>query len=107
METNKKIFHPSSKLYDLQGLLKKQINLIRKGNIKEAEVLNEQAVSLAEKVKRSGVLESAEFKNQREQLQQLYQDLCLAITTQQAETAEQLKWIRKGKKTIAAYRGNF
>jgi len=103
MSTNKS---SSSRLYDLQSLLKKQIGLARKGNIKEVEILSEQASSLVEKVKLSGVLESAEFKNQREQLQKLYQDLCLAITAQQAGTTEELKRIRKGKKTIAAYHSN-
>ncbi|MGD2095047.1 MAG: hypothetical protein PVH77_08590 [Phycisphaerales bacterium] len=106
MTTNQKTFQPSSKLSDLKSLLKKQIGLAQKGNIKEVEVLNEQASSLVKQVKQSGVLESAEFKNQCEHIQKLYQALCLAIATQQAETAEQLKWIRKGKKTIAAYRGN-
>ena len=96
----------SSRLYDLKSLLKRQIGLARKGNIKEVEVLSEQASSLVEKVKLSGVLESAEHKSQLEQLQKLYQELCLVITAQQARTTEELKRIRKGKRTIAAYRGN-
>ena len=57
-------------------------------------------------VQDSGVFESSEFKSQREQLRKLYQDLCLALTAQQAETAEELSRVRKGKKTIETYRSN-
>ena len=96
----------SSNLYDLKSLLKKQIGLARRGNIKEVEVLSKQASALVEKVKLSGVLESADYKSQGEQLQKLYQDLCFAITTQQAGIGEELKRIRKGKRTVAAYRDN-
>ncbi len=93
-------------LDELQNLLEKQIELARQGNINEIEVLSKQASSLVGEIARSGVLESSEFKSQREQLRKLYHDLCLALTAQQAETAEELSRVRKGKKTIATYRGN-
>ncbi len=93
-------------LDELRNLLEKQIELARQGNINEIEVLSKQARSLVRQIVQSGVLESSEFKSQREQLRKLYQDLCLALTAQQAETAEELSRVRKGKKTIATYRGN-
>ncbi len=93
-------------LDELQNLLEKQIKLARQGNINEIEVLSKQASSLVEEIARSEVLESSEFKSQREKLRKLYQDLCLALTAQQAETTEELSRVRKGKKTIATYRGN-
>lgn len=95
-------------LDDLQSLLEKQIELIQQCNPagREVEVLSKQAGSLVEKIAQTGVLESAEFKNRQEQLQKLYKDLCLAITAQKAETAEKLSRLRKGKKTIRAYRSN-
>ncbi len=93
-------------LDELQSLLEKQIELARQGNINEIEVLSKQASSLVGKITRSGVLESSEFKSQHEQLRKLYQDLCLALTTQQVETAEELSRVRKGKKTIETYRSN-
>ena len=93
-------------LDELQNLLEKQIELARQGNINEIEVLSKQANSLVGKIARSGVLESSEFKSQCEQLRKLYQDLCLALTAQQAETAEELSRVRKGKKSIKAYRNN-
>jgi hypothetical protein len=39
-------------------------------------------------------------------LAKLYRDLQLAISTQKDATAEQLKSICKGKRTLAIYRGN-
>ncbi len=93
-------------LDELQNLLEKQIELARQGNINEIEVLSKQASSLVVEIARSEVLESSEFKSQREKLRKLYQDLCLALTAQQAETSEELSRVRKGKKTIATYRGN-
>jgi hypothetical protein len=39
-------------------------------------------------------------------LRKSYQDLCLTLTTQQAETAKELSRVRKGKKTVAAYGSN-
>lgn len=93
-------------LNELQSLLEKQIELARQSNINEIEVLSKQASSLVGKIVRSGVLESSEFKSQHEQLRKLYQDLCLALTTQQVETAEELSRVRKGKKTIETYRSN-
>ncbi len=93
-------------LDELRNLLEKQIEFARQGNINEIEVLSKQTSSLVGKIARSGVLESSEFKSQHEQLRKLYEDLCLALTTQQAENAKELSQVRKGKKTIATYRGN-
>lgn len=90
----------------LQNLLEQQIGFARQGNVNEIEALSKQANSLVGKIARSGILESSEFKNQREQLRKSYQDLCLALRTQQAENAKELSQVRKGKKTIATYGSN-
>lgn len=93
-------------LDELQNLLEKQIELARQGNINEIEVLSKQASSLVGKIARSGVLESSEFKSQREQLRKLYQDLCLSLTAQQAENSTELSRVRKGRKAIETYHKN-
>jgi len=93
-------------LNELQSLLEKQIELARKGKINEIEVLSKQAGSLVGEIARSVVFESAEFRSRREQLRKLYQNLCLALAAQQAETAEKLSQVRRGKKTIEVYRNN-
>ena len=93
-------------LDELQSLLEKQIEFARQGKFNEVEDLSEQAGSLVTKISRSRFLESSEFKSQNEQLRKLYHDLCLALTAQQVETAEELSRVRKGKKTIETYRSN-
>lgn len=103
MSTDKKISQSSLKLDELKCLLKKQIELARQDNINGVETLSKQAASLVENITRSEILESAEFKSQREQLQKLYQDLCLALTAQQNETTKELQRVRKGKKTMETY----
>ncbi|MDT8299973.1 MAG: hypothetical protein RQ760_00725 [Sedimentisphaerales bacterium] len=99
---------PDEQIYldELRNILKKQIGLAQQGNVNAIEALSKQSNSLVGKIAKSGILESPEFKSQREQLRKLYQDLCLTLTTQQAENAKELSQVRKGKKTIATYGGN-
>jgi hypothetical protein len=93
-------------LDDLQNLLERQIKSASQNNISEVEALSKQADCLIEKISQTRILEQAEFKERRRQLQKLYDRLHLAIATQQAETTEHLSWVRRGKKTIEAYRKN-
>jgi len=93
-------------LDDLQSLLEKQMELAQQGNISGVEVLSKQAHSLVEKIAQTRILELREFKNRREQLQKLYDSLLLAITAQRAEAAGEISRVRKGKKTVEAYRSN-
>jgi len=90
----------------LQTLLEKQIELARQGNIREVEVLSEQAGSLVEKIARAGIPDPADnvFNGRRqEQLRKLYENLCLTITARKADVSEKLSQVRKGKKTIQTY----
>ncbi len=93
-------------LDELQNLLEKQIVFARQSNINEIEILSKQSDSIVREITRSGILESSEFKSRHEQLRKLYQDLCLALTAQQAETTKDLSRVRKGKKTVEIYRNN-
>lgn len=106
MDTNERTSQFSSRLDDLKGLLEEQIKLARQGNISDVETLCRQADSLVREIKQAGILEQPEFKNQRQQLRKLYEDLRLAITTQKAGVEEELNHIRKGKKTIETYRNS-
>jgi hypothetical protein len=108
MNTNIEII-PDEQIHlldELQNLLEQQIGFARQGNVNEIEALSKQASSLVGKIAQSGILESPEFKSQRELLRKLYQDLYLALTAQQAENAKELSRVRRGKKTIATYGGN-
>lgn len=100
-------FDEKIKLLDeLQDLLERQIKLARQNCIGEIEVLSERANGLAARIAQSGILESGEFKNRRRQLRKLYEDLYMSITAQRADISEKLKRVRKGKRTIGAYRNS-
>jgi hypothetical protein len=55
------------------------------------------------KIVEAKALAPNESKNRQ---QQLYKDLCLALTAQKTKTAEELSRVHKGKKSIKAYRNN-
>jgi translation initiation factor IF-2 len=96
-------------LDELQTLLEKQMELARQGNIREVEVLSKKAGSLVEKIIQTGTPDRPETLltgQQRRQLGKLYEDLCLAISAQKAGVCTELKQVRKGKKTIQAYRSH-
>ncbi|MHC4721680.1 MAG: hypothetical protein ACYS6I_03115 [Planctomycetota bacterium] len=106
MSNDKQISEFSSKLDELQSLLERQIELARQGSIIEVEALSEQATSLAGRLAQSGILESGKFRNRRERLQKLYEDLRLAITVQKVDAFAELRRVRKGRKAVEAYRNN-
>jgi hypothetical protein len=95
-------------LDELQNLLEKQIELAHQDNSgnRHFEPLSRQTDLLVEKIAQERILELPEFKNRREHLQKLYQHLCLVITAQKTETAEGLRRVRKGRKTVETYRKN-
>ena len=109
MSTNTVEIIPDEQIYfldELQKLLEQQIGFARQGNVTEIEALSTQSSTFVDKIARSGILESAEFKSRREHLRSLYQDLYLALTAQQAESSKELSQVRRGKKTINTYRHN-
>lgn len=94
-------------LSDLQGILEKQIELARRGNISEVEVLGNQANSLVKEIANSRVLGLAAFESRREQLQKLYDTLHLTIAAQKADSEDMLSRVRKGRKVLGAYAATF
>ena len=93
-------------LGELANLLEKQIELARRGGFAGLERLAGQCEPLVAKITAAGLLEKPEHKAERERLAKLYRDLQMALSTQKDVTGEQLKSIRKHKKTLAIYRSN-
>ncbi len=93
-------------LAELENLLKKQIELARRGSFSGLDKLADRSEQFIEKIKATGLLESPEYREQRERLADLYRDLQLLLSTQQNDVFEQLKSLRKGKRTLSVYRGN-
>ena len=96
----------TSELDQLQGLLDAQLKLAQQGDVSKIETLSIEAGHLVERLVEEGVTESDEFESRREQLVKLYDRLSMAVTAQKADTAGELEHLRKGKKTIDAYRYN-
>lgn len=94
-------------LDDLQSLLEKQIALVRRGSVRDVEVLSKQAGVIVEKIVQAGIVKSVEFTGQLKKLRRLYKNLCLAIAAYRAEAAGKLNQVRKGRKTIETYRNNY
>ena len=95
-------------LDELQHLLEQQIELIHKGDPagKKIEKWSVRINIIVEEVERTGILELAQFKNQREKIKKLYDCLYMEISAQKDQTEQQLNQVRKGKKTIVTYRNN-
>jgi hypothetical protein len=93
-------------LSDLHTLLEEQIRLAHKGDMTGVESLSTKANSIINSIIQRGILDSKDFEGRRCALQKLYEKLSMTISAQKVETGKQLSRIRKGKKTVAAYRGN-
>jgi len=90
----------------LEALLERQIALAQEGKISAVEMLGKQANSLVTRIAETKIPEQPEFQDRRNRLQRLYDSLCLALTAQKADVVAKLGLIRKGKKTLDAYRGS-
>ena len=97
-----------SMLDELQALLQQQLELTHQGNSagERIEVLGKQADCLVEKIVQAGILERAEFENQKMKLKKSYEDLCLAVAAQKADTTEKLCHVRRGRNIVDTYRRN-
>lgn len=94
---------PLDRLYEL---LEEQLELVHQGRLADAEGMCEQTGRLVHTVVAAGMLAGPAGDDPRQFLMQLYQQLCLAVTAQSEEASASLRTIRRGKRTIAAYRRN-
>ncbi len=93
-------------LGELEGLLARQADLVRQDRVREVEALAEQTSELVQRIKISGMFESAEFADRCDDFKRLYANLCLGLGAEKAKTAEQLSRVRKGMRTVSTYRRN-
>ena len=93
-------------LGQLGNLLERQIELARHGDFAGLEQLAGQCEPLVVRITAAGLLENPAYKAERERLVKFYRDIQMAISMQKDVTGEQLKSMRKHKKTLAIYRGN-
>lgn len=95
-------------LNKLTKLLEEQINIIQCSDVsgRRVEALVEQIQSIVSEVAAKGLLDLERFKDKREHIVRLYNNLNLAVIARKNETEKQLNHVRKGKKTIETYRSN-
>ena len=93
-------------LDELERLLQRQSEQARSGNDREMEALAEQADVLVGRMKKAGVFDGADFARRKDRIARMYRDLLLGTEMEKARAGEQLRRIRAGKKTVAAYRRN-
>jgi hypothetical protein len=88
----------------LAGILEKQIEFTRQGDLEESEKLIGYSEQVALKITAAGLLERPGYGDWRERLTELYRNLELMLSTQKDAVAGQLRVINKGRKTLAMYR---
>lgn len=93
-------------LKELGNLLNRQIELARRGSFGQLERMVGRCEPLVAKIKAAGLFEKPGYEAQSRRLVKLYHELQLMLSTQKDAVAEQLKSIRKGKRTLSAYRGS-
>jgi hypothetical protein len=91
-------------LAELQDLLEQQIASARRGSFSAVLRLAGQCEPLVAKIASAGLFEKPEHKAAKQRLAGLYRDLHLLLSTQQSAVAEQIKSVRKGRKTLSIYR---
>ena len=91
---------------DIENLLEKQIELARRGSYGKLLRMAGQCETLVARTAETGLREKPEYKEAIDRLAGLYNELQLLLSTQQNAAAEQIRAIRKGEKTLAAYRSN-
>lgn len=93
----------SLKVDRLHGLLVRQLELIRQGNVIAADALCEQTDPLVRAIADSDALHGAGGEDQRRLLGQLYHELCLVLTAQRKETSSALQAVRRGRRMLRTY----
>jgi len=89
----------------LVELMTRQIQKLRQYDLEGAMRIAEESQPLSERIIQAAVLSRPGFEEQRERIQGLYKELCLAIVSQRQEVSDKLGQIRTGLKTLGAYAG--
>ena len=92
-------------LDELQHLLNRQIESVRKGDFRTSEALAGKLNAIVDELVRTKVLEQAEFRGQFERLAKTYRQVTLMVAAEKGRLGKQLKQVGQARKTLRAYRG--
>jgi len=93
-------------LDNLQSLLERQIEMARRGNFGQVELLAEQADSIVEKIVKTKVFEQPGLNSRHEHLIKSYKKLELMLAAGKDAVGKQLQQIGNVRKTFKVYRSN-
>ena len=95
-------------LNNLQDLLERLLQLAHQSDSanKQFSTLTDQAGSLVNKITQVGILDVPEYRSRREQVRKQYEDLCLIVAAQKANTSREINQIQRGRKILKTYRRN-
>ena len=91
---------------ELEKLLGQQLEHARKGDVNELETLAFKTNGLVELISESEFLNGPQFVGHRRHIQELYGQICLALSAQMDDISQSLDRVYKGKKAVTLYRDN-
>ena len=88
----------------LENLLEKQLNLMHKSRDKAVSDLADQTSDFISIIGQKKILNKDKFTIQRNNIERLFKELTLATAERKLSVTSELTKIRKGKKTVGAYK---
>ena len=88
----------------LENILEKQLKLMRTSRDKAALDLAGQTTDFVDIIGQKEILKNDKFATQRKNIQRLYKELTLATAERKLSVSSELNKIRKGKKSVGAYK---
>jgi hypothetical protein len=89
---------------DLEGVLEKQLKLMRNSRDKAAADLADKTTDFVNIIGQKKILNNDKFAVQRKNIQRLFKELTLATAERTNSVSSELNKIRKGKKSVGAYK---
>jgi hypothetical protein len=105
IEGNEAVVGTEESLDELEALLCRQLDLVRRGRLAYAETVAKDTDALVVRMADQGVAETTAFRQRRPKLETLYRSLTLALATTRNDVHRHLELTRRGRKTIATYGG--
>lgn len=91
---------------DLHRLLVEQVRCAREGDLSHVEQLIESADAVVTEIVRQEGGPSAVLGSRRGELEELYAELILMLTAEQADIGDQLRQLRRMKTAVGLYRAD-
>jgi hypothetical protein len=88
----------------LENILEKQLKLMRASRDKAVFDLAGQTTDFVNVIEQKEILKDDQFAAQRRNIQRLFNELTLATAERKLSVSSELNIIRKGKKSVGAYK---